>query len=51
MGVSIPLKTGVTIHNRIEFNLGYTLPLSIVKAPFNSSLTTYGLGVNFLFGK
>ncbi|GAB3914994.1 outer membrane beta-barrel protein [Mucilaginibacter boryungensis] len=51
MGVSIPLKAGVTINNKLEFNAGYTFPLSIVKAPYLSSLAICGLGVNFLFGK
>lgn len=47
---SVPIKSGVTINNKFEIYLGYSFAPSISQWGFYASLTSYKLGLNYLFG-
>jgi hypothetical protein len=50
--VSFPIKAGITLNNKIEINVCYIPPSTIVDDTiFKGNISSFGAGVNYLFGK
>jgi hypothetical protein len=48
---SVPVKTGITLNQKIEIYAGYSITtITGNTVPYTGSLSTYQLGINYLFG-